>query len=78
MGMPDAYMCEICGIDVHFPGTPAGEADLRNHYENTARHDINMVPTEYNAYKCHHQNCNVYKETVCEIVEHDRSAHTGP
>jgi hypothetical protein len=77
MGMPNFYKCEICN-DVYFPGTQLGEAELRAHYENSVGHDIDSVPTEYNVYRCHHQGCGVFKNTVCEMLEHDRTCHTGP
>lgn len=77
MGMPNAYKCEICSQNVYFPGTPEGEQLLQAHYESEVGHDISEVPTVKKAYQCHHSKCNVYKDTVCEMLQHDRATHTG-
>jgi hypothetical protein len=77
MGMPNAYKCEICSNDVYFLGTPEGEWALQTHYQKAAGHDISAVPTVKKAYHCHHSGCDVYKDTVCEMLQHDRSTHNG-
>ena len=77
MGMPNAYRCEKCS-DFFSPGTPQGKTELETHYASLPDHSTLPVPAVKNAYKCHHQNCNVYRATVCEIVEHDRANHTAP
>lgn len=74
MGMPNAYRCEICS-NKFFEGTTAGKEALRAHYESG--HSGFSAPAEKNAYKCHHENCDKFKATICEIVEHDRADHTG-